>query len=124
MKGRGLPPPPSASRGQEDPQGGERWCASSYVATYRCVDDISNALEGCGLKASHWMASIKIRHLDDRLMRALRVHAARHGRSMEAEARQILNTALDDDAAEPTKLFEASGSRIAQLGCGHFYVPR
>jgi plasmid stability protein len=70
------------------------------------------------------MASIKIRHLDDRLMRALRVHAARHGRSMEEEARQILSTALDEEAAEPTNLFEAIRSRIAPLGGVHLDVPR
>jgi plasmid stability protein len=40
------------------------------------------------------MASLLIRGLDDRLKQQLRVRAAENGRSMEAEARQILRVAL------------------------------
>jgi plasmid stability protein len=36
------------------------------------------------------MATITIRGLDDAVKKRLRVRAARHGRSMEAEAREIL----------------------------------
>jgi plasmid stability protein len=36
------------------------------------------------------MASIVVRNIDDDLKARLRVQAARHGRSMEAEAREIL----------------------------------
>ena len=36
------------------------------------------------------MASITIRSLDDRLKEMLRLQAARHGHSMEQEAREIL----------------------------------
>ncbi len=42
------------------------------------------------------MAAITIRNLSDETHRALRVRAARHGRSTEAEVRAIL-----DDAARP-----------------------
>lgn len=45
------------------------------------------------------MAAITIRQLDDSLKQRLRIRAAAHGRSMEAEARIILATALG--AAEP-----------------------
>src|SRR5215470_10526371 len=44
------------------------------------------------------MASITIRQLDDALKRRLRLRAARHGRSMEDEARVILRDAAVDDA--------------------------
>jgi phosphopantothenoylcysteine decarboxylase/phosphopantothenate--cysteine ligase len=47
------------------------------------------------------MASITIRQLDEQLKRRLRLRAARHGRSMEDEARTILRdaaSASDDDA--------------------------
>lgn len=44
------------------------------------------------------MASITIRRLDDSVKAELRVRAARHGRSMEAEAREILKESL---AAKP-----------------------
>jgi plasmid stability protein len=40
------------------------------------------------------MATLTIRDLDDELKAALRVRAAEHGRSMEAEVREILRTAL------------------------------
>lgn len=40
------------------------------------------------------MASLMIRDLDDEVKARLRVRAAEHGRSMEAEARTILATAL------------------------------
>jgi phosphopantothenoylcysteine decarboxylase / phosphopantothenate---cysteine ligase len=45
------------------------------------------------------MASITIRQLDDKLKQRLRLRAARHGRSMEDEARTILReaAALEDD---------------------------
>ncbi|MEO9221690.1 MAG: hypothetical protein ABI251_07930 [Mycobacteriaceae bacterium] len=40
------------------------------------------------------MATLMIRDLDDDVKSRLRVQAAEHGRSMEAEARQILGAAL------------------------------
>ncbi len=40
------------------------------------------------------MASITIRNLDSTTKESLRVRAAEHGHSMEAEARQIIQTAL------------------------------
>lgn len=49
------------------------------------------------------MASITIRQLDDDLKQRLRLRAARHGRSMEDEARTILRqaAALEDATGEP-----------------------
>jgi plasmid stability protein len=40
------------------------------------------------------MAMLTVRNLPDEVHRALRVRAARHGHSMEAEAREILESAL------------------------------
>jgi plasmid stability protein len=40
------------------------------------------------------MASLRVRHLDEDLVRRLRVRAAKHGRSIEAEHRVILEAAL------------------------------
>jgi plasmid stability protein len=40
------------------------------------------------------MAALSIRNLDDDVKRRLRVRAARHGRSMESEARAILSEAV------------------------------
>lgn len=43
------------------------------------------------------MATMTIRNLDDDLKSRLRVRAARHGKSMEEEARNILRTALKSE---------------------------
>ena len=40
------------------------------------------------------MASIIIRQLDEKVKEKLRLRAARHGRSMELEVREILNSAV------------------------------
>lgn len=42
------------------------------------------------------MATLTIRDLDDDLKARLRIRAAEHGRSMEAEVREILRTTLDE----------------------------
>lgn len=48
------------------------------------------------------MATLTIRNLDDEIKQKLRVRAARHHQSMEAEAREILRRAIasDQPAAE------------------------
>ncbi len=53
------------------------------------------------------MATLTVRGLDDATKTRLRVRAARHGRSMEAEVRAILEDALP---SEPTST--GLGSRI------------
>lgn len=61
------------------------------------------------------MAALSIRGLDDEVRERLRVRAARHGRSMEAEARAILTDAVrEPDAAEG--LFPALLDRFGALG--------
>ena len=48
------------------------------------------------------MASITIRNLEEEVKTRLRIRAAKHGHSMEAEARTILGDAVDLKAT-PTK---------------------
>lgn len=62
------------------------------------------------------MASILIRKVDERLKRRLRLRAAKHGRSMEDEARDILKAALANEAKPPRNLFDAIRARIEPLG--------
>jgi antitoxin FitA len=62
------------------------------------------------------MASITIRNLEEPLKGKLRVRAARHGRSMEEEARQILRAALAEGTPGPANLFDAIRRRIDPLG--------
>lgn len=62
------------------------------------------------------MASMTIRDLDEKLKARLRVQAARHGRSMEEEARDILRTALSLEPARTGGLVEAIRARVEPLG--------
>ena len=64
------------------------------------------------------MATMTIRNLDDELKTRLRVRAARHGRSMEEEARSILRTALAGGGGEDSgaSLYEAIRARMEPLG--------
>jgi plasmid stability protein len=63
------------------------------------------------------MATLTIRNVDAAVKERLRVRAARHGRSMEAEARTILSdtVAAEPDESEPN-LAEAIRRRFAPLG--------
>jgi plasmid stability protein len=49
------------------------------------------------------MSSITIRNLDPAIKERLRVRAAEHGHSMEAEARRILQTTLEGAAKKPER---------------------
>jgi antitoxin FitA len=69
------------------------------------------------------MASITIRRLDDAVKARLRVRAARHGRSMEEEARQVLSAALAEVPNRSLNLVEAIRSRIAPLGGVELEIP-
>ena len=61
------------------------------------------------------MAALSIRGLDDEVRERLRVRAAQHGRSMEAEIRAILSDAVSEpNAAEG--LFVTLRDRIGALG--------
>lgn len=55
------------------------------------------------------VAQLLVRDLDDDLKARLKLRAARHGHSMEEEARRILRHALEDDGVPRGGL----GSRIA-----------
>jgi antitoxin FitA len=62
------------------------------------------------------MTTLTIRDLDDALEERLRHRAARNGRSMEAEARQILREALPIQTASGADLVERIRARFAPLG--------
>lgn len=58
---------------------------------------------------------MSIRNLDERVKERLRVRAARHGRSMEAEARAILTDAVCGPG-DAGGLFQAILERFGELG--------
>ena len=62
------------------------------------------------------MTTMTIRNIDDRLKQRLRIQAARHGRSMEEEARDILRSSLSADAPNHVSLIESIRARIEPLG--------
>ncbi len=63
------------------------------------------------------MSSITVRNLDPAIKERLRVRAAEHGHSMEAEARRILQTVLKGPARPPaSNLYERIRARVAPLG--------
>ncbi|WP_112239475.1 FitA-like ribbon-helix-helix domain-containing protein [Kribbella monticola] len=61
------------------------------------------------------MAVITVRNLDDHIKQRLRVRAARHGRSMEAEVRAIIVDAVSEE--DPGENFlMALHRRFAEVG--------
>ena len=68
------------------------------------------------------MAAVSIRGLDDEVRDRLRVRAARHGRSMEAEIRLILTDAVREPR-ETDSLFTALLDRFADLGGVNLELP-
>ena len=63
------------------------------------------------------MASLTIRNLDPAVKERLRIRAATHGHSMEAEARRILQAALrNPDRPSERNLYERIRARFAPLG--------
>ncbi|MEJ7744645.1 MAG: Arc family DNA-binding protein [Nocardioidaceae bacterium] len=61
------------------------------------------------------MAALSIRHLDDQVRDRLRVRAAQHGQSMEAEIRAILTAAVSDPPTD-IGLAQALLSRFGDIG--------
>lgn len=68
------------------------------------------------------MAALSIRDLDDGVRERLRIRAARHGRSMEAEVRAILTAAVAEPEPEQS-LVTALRDRFAQLGGVNLPIP-
>ena len=62
------------------------------------------------------MASITIRRLDERVKARLRLRAARHGRSMEEEAREILAKAVRETGPPTSNLYDAIRKIVEPLG--------
>jgi len=70
------------------------------------------------------MSSLSIRGLEPRTKERLRVRAAHHGRSMEAEARAILRATLDGPGAPlDTGLGDRIRARFEALGGVELELP-
>ncbi len=62
------------------------------------------------------MASMTIRNLDEKLKARLRIQAAKNGRSMEDEARDILRVALSTNSPRGSSLVKSIRRRFESLG--------
>ena len=70
------------------------------------------------------MAAISIRNLDEWVVERIRVRAAEHGHSMEAEARRILQTALTGTTKKPGRsLYDRIHDRFAAVGGVDLVLP-
>ena len=69
------------------------------------------------------MASITIRRLDDTVKARLRVRAARHGRSMEEEAREILKAGLSTESAHRRNLADSIRLYVDPIGGVELSLP-
>ena len=61
------------------------------------------------------MAQLTVRNVDDRIVRALKKRAAEHGRSAEAELREILREALLQDELDMRGFAELAAELRSRL---------
>jgi plasmid stability protein len=66
------------------------------------------------------MANLSVRNLDDDLLVRLKRRAARHGKSAEAEVRDILRAALSGEAESS---FDALAAELRALTKGRKHTP-
>jgi antitoxin FitA len=69
------------------------------------------------------VASILIRKVDESLKSKLRLRAARHGRSMEEEAREILKAGLSAKSLKERSLYDAIRKHIDPIGGVELELP-
>lgn len=62
------------------------------------------------------MARLLVRQLDDDVKAKLGLRACRHGRSTEAEAREILSNAVRDEGGVKAPLGSRLAARFARIG--------
>jgi plasmid stability protein len=62
------------------------------------------------------VAQILVRSLDEDVKRRLQQRAARHGKSMEEEARDILRAAVSREVPRKAQLGSAIAARFAKIG--------
>lgn len=59
------------------------------------------------------MATLTVRNLEDDIVRLLRIRAAEHGRSAEAEHRELLRAALSGESRQPNR--QEAAARLAEF---------
>ena len=69
------------------------------------------------------MSSLTVRNLDESVKNSLRVRAARNGRSMEEEVRQILQNIVAPEQAGQMSFADRVNSRFAGLDVDSLPIP-
>ena len=69
------------------------------------------------------MVTINVRRLDDDVVDRLKQRASRNNRSLEGEARHILECAADDDMAAKRAAFAETMKRLRPLTEGRKHTP-
>ena len=69
------------------------------------------------------MAAINLRQLDDELVDRLKQRASSNNRSLEGEARHILECAADNDMATKRARFLAASRRLREKTRGRKHTP-
>lgn len=64
------------------------------------------------------MAQIIVRNLEEAVKQGLKYRAGQHVRSMEEEVREILRSAVRENARPPVRLGSRIASRFADVGLG------
>ncbi len=101
-------------------------CMIKYVIIHKsgiAFSDGADYNEGMTAVEPASTTSLTIRNIDVRLKERLRVRAARHGHSMEAELRDILRQTLTEDSAGEVNLAEAIRRRFAPFGGVELELP-
>jgi antitoxin FitA len=70
------------------------------------------------------MPTLTIRRLDEKTKARLRIQAAKHGRSMEEEAREILRTSLSVVEPQQRDLAESIRKRFAAFHGVELSIPK
>lgn len=68
------------------------------------------------------LTAISVRNLDDHVTERLRIRAARHGRSVEAEIRAILVEAVREPS-DPNEVSQTLVDRFGAIGGAEISVP-
>lgn len=69
------------------------------------------------------MATLNVRRLDEEVVEKLKRRASENNRSLESEARHILEKAAEDDMAERMKVFRARARELRKLTRGTNQTP-
>ena len=81
---------------------------------------VRHCIDGIDIKDGEMtMAQLVVRNLEDELVARLRLRAAQHGRSAEAEHREILRQVL---AEEPRQSFKELAARVRAMTEGRAHT--